>query len=329
MQGDWMVGLDKLPTFKNGVPLSAEALRRIGKAQDYLDARYSRVLAAQPILPLDTPIPGTDLSRGSMFIVHLHRYLRWSFFQTTSLAGRAFRMTIGGKRAVDIDSGSAPQVNGGVIDLNGNYLDGNPYALTNGRAYEIEWSTLSGSLSGVYGDVHAYNTYEMATNDNSFALPVTPPTFSGVVTDTQLNALTTDCKFLLESNGSAHAPGFQVKKSLIPAPSGSVTLTSYVLHSYNYVTAAFDVDMGYSANEITSTVKINGTQIYSDTKTKTIIGGGTVYPYRLILDVSSLGLTKGLVYRVDINSIKSQWDDYTFLTTYFMGESPVNTRPAW
>lgn len=324
------MGLNDLPTFLNGYPLSSESLRRIGHAQDYLNERYNRVFAGQPVMRLETPYDGVDYSKRSMFMVHLYRYLHWSLRQDTALAGRSFLMKVNGKRAAVVNE-SSPLTNTGVIDLNGNDLDGGPFGLTTNRAYEIEWSTVAGTLSGLYGQVYAYNTFECATNNSSLALPTSNPSFGdgNVPQDTQLNAIVTNCNYLLSTNGLIHLPGFRYDKVGIPAPSGSTANLSYVPHYYKYLALRFDVDMGFVANTIDIYVAINGTQVYSDSKVKTSEGGGVIHPFMVYIDISGLGLTTGVPYRVEINASKHAWDDYTDLIVYYVGESPVNTRPEW
>lgn len=331
MQGDWIVGLDKLPVFKDGYPLGAESLRRIGYAQDYLSQRYGRYVPAQPIMQLETPaaLNAPDTTKRSMYMIHRHRYLIWKFRQDVSLSGRVFRMKINGKRAFDLDSGSSPQNISGVIDLNGNDLDGNPYNLPVGRAYEIEWSTVSGSLSGVYGMVFAYDTYECATSNSTLSLPVANPTFGGTPTAAQFNNLVTNCNFLLEQNGIADTPGYIYHTIHIPAPGGLAVDTSYQPHHHKYLAVRYDIDMGFYSNDITSTVYVNGSSIYADTKSKVGEGGGVIHNYKLFLDVSGLGLAAGSAYKVEVKANKSQWDDLTSLIVHYVGESPLNAVPDW
>lgn len=327
--GDWIVGLDDLPTFQDGFPLSAESLNRIGAVENYLNERWARTIPGQMIMQLETPASeGPDTTSRSMFFVHLHRYLHWSFTQETAVSGRSFRMRINGKRAVEID-GSSPTSNGGVIDLNGTDLDGNSYGLTVGRAYEVQWATLAGSLSGVYGRVYASNTYECATDDDSIDLPSTNPSFSGGGTPTaaDLAAIVDNCNFLLQENGLTHSPGYTYQKVHIPAPGGFAEHISRVAHHQQYLTVRFDVEMGYYANVITSTVKVNGTTYYTDTQSKEGLGGDVVHQYKLHLDVS--GLTVGSVYTVEIITDKEEWDDLTNMVVYYIGESPSNTLPSW
>lgn len=319
-----------LPVFANGVPLSATSLNAISLNQEYLHQRYNRTIPAQPVMRLETPADGIDTSRRSMYFVHLQRYLHWHFRQDAQVAGRLLRMKINGQRAAEV-SDSSPLTNSGVIDLNGTSLDGNAYGLVVGKAYEVEWSTVSGSLSGIYGDAYAYDTFECATNNATLALPAGDPTFSGGGTPTaaQLNGLVDNCKFLLSGQGLAQTPGFRDEDMGIRAPGGATTNSSFLTHFHPYTVVRFDIDMGYNANTIDVYVHVNGNQVYTDSKTKGSTGGGVIHQYKLFLANGSFGLTVGVPYRVEVSAWKSAWDDYTRMKTHFVGESISNIYPSW
>ena len=311
---DWLVGIDKLPIFRDGQPLSASALSRLGAAHRYLNGRYERVIPAIPYVNW-----GNDC-----YIVHLHRYLHYNLYQFQGDPPRVFQLLIDDHAALELSlSDDAPR--GGTVDLEGNNLDGDPLNLTVGKAYRLKWQLISGSTSwwsGVYGR----ELYETDTTSSAPTLPYSSQSFSDgqVLTATKLNALSSNTNYLLGSGGMGHMAGLTYVSGGIQA-NGTTSFWYRMRHNHQYLTVYAQLVTGSTNATLDFWINVNGSTLYADHQVK---NGFATFTYKRFIDLSSSGISVGDWYTIEVKAYKSSYDSVLF-EVFFVGETTEDDFPAW
>lgn len=309
-----LVGIDTMPTFRNGYPLSADSLNRIGAGQRYLDGRYSRPLPAIPYVNWG----------GNSTIVHLHRYLHYNLYQFQGNPTRTFRLLINNRAVEEVVFTNGDPASG-VIDLEGDALDSNPIGLTVGTPYTLKWQLISGTTSwwdGVYGR----ELWETDSSDGSLSFPESAATFSDgqVPMADDLNAISANTEYLLVGGGLGHTPGFLYQETGIQ-PNGTASLWYRMRHSLPRLYVRADIDCDFGNNTIEFWVNVNGSELYHDEFVKAE-GPDSHFPYALNLDLSTLGFTVGQWYTIEIKVYKSAWNSVV-MRVFYAGESPEDGYP--
>ena len=311
---EWLVGIDRLPTFRDGQPLSAKALNRIGAAQRYLNGRYSQVRPAVPYVNYTEAI----------HIVHKHRYLHYDLYQFQADPTRVFRLEIDGKGVLtlDIDHASGH----GVIDLNGNYLDATPINLPVGTKYKLQWVQVSGNAPSWWSGVYSRETYESDNSSAMLTLPYASQTFAdgqSAITE-KLNAISQNTTYLLTDGGLGHVHGFPLREGGIQA-SGTTSFWYRMRHTHRYLNVYASLVTGYDSSALDFWINVNGSTLFTDHQEET---GFASFYYKQFVDLNTTGLSAGDGYTIEIKAYKSSWDSVLF-SVYFVGETPDDDYPAW
>lgn len=311
---EWLVGIDKLPVFQDGQPLSAKALNRIGAAQRYLNGRYTQV---RPALPY---VNYTDV----MHIVHKHRYLHYYLYQFQGDPTRVFRLEINGKGVLTLDIDHT--TNYGVIDLNGNYLDATPINLPVGTKYKLQWVQVSGNVPDWWSGVWSREMYETDSSSATLSLPAASQTFAGgqsAITG-KLNAISQNTTYLLSEGGLGHVHGFPLKEDGIQ-PNGTTSFWYRMRHAHRYLNVYASLITGSDNATLDFWINVNGSTLYTDHQVK---NGFASFYYKQFVDLNATGLNAGDWYTIEVKAYKSSWDSVLF-SVYFVGETPDNNYPAW
>jgi hypothetical protein len=171
-----------MPVFADGVVASASDLNRISETQQFL---------ADAAATLNFGFEMIKDATENRSVFHRFRYLNWSVLAPVS----------GHFMINDHDVGAiAASATSGRIDLGHGYgYNGpNPYGLTLNRAYQVRFTS----------DVDCNILFEHYTTGQSISLPYGAPSFGGMLTASQLNAVAQDTKHILEYGYHVGVGGF-------------------------------------------------------------------------------------------------------------------------
>lgn len=291
-----------LPVFKNGIPLAAWEGNAIATELEVLRDR-----AGAPNLPIElnifaTYIFGLQPYLTTRYIFHLDRYLHYGLYVPYSVNPRDIDFKINNSVALSIhvNAHTATSVMVGNLDLTS-------LSLPTGKPYSLDLE-----VTGETGVLMRY-AYEFRTTTSAYALPVVLPTFSTGANETQLNALSEDTQYMVDTVARSSSSGLRTGYRYIPSGGGPLVVRYWFRHRSNRIHWKGKVWRGYNANTISGNLVYNGTQIWSFSVTEN-------WEYDTHIDITSLGLSLGTWYECVVTIDKTAWDDYSGWSPYILAE---------